>query len=90
MRKFPGVIATAQDVENIINDHPEYHAQLKVVLLRASNEPEKATQVVSYDIDEETDEMINIVEKQITRPNQMWGRMGYKNRGGLDSALAKL
>jgi hypothetical protein len=90
MRKFPELIATKQDVENIINDHPEYHAQLKVALLRALNEPDKTLQVISYDTDEEIGEMINIVEKQITRPNQMWKRMGYKNRGELDSALALL
>lgn len=90
MRKFPELIATKQDVENIINNHPEHHAQLKVALLRTSNELDKATQVISHDTDEETGEMINIVEKHITRPNQMWERMGYKNKGELDSALAKL
>lgn len=90
MRQFPETITTKQDVENILNNHPEYHKQLKSVLLRAVNEPEKAEQVVSYDIDPETQEMINIKTKQITRPNQIWQRMGFNNRGELNSKIAKL
>ena len=90
MRKFPETIATAQDVKNILNDHPEYHTKLKEILQRASNEPETATQVISSDIDPDTQEMINIETKQITRPNQTWERMGFKNRGELNSMIATI
>ncbi len=90
MRKFPETIATSQDIENILNDHPEYHGQLKATLLRAVNEPEKAEQVTDYDIDPETGEMINVVTKQITRPNQQWERWGFANRGALNSIIARL
>lgn len=90
MRRFPETIATKQDVENIINNHPEYHAQLKSILQRASNEPEKATQVISSDIDPETGEMINIVTKQITRPNQTWKRIGFDSRDELNSTITAI
>jgi hypothetical protein len=90
MRKFPETIATKQDVENIINYHPNYHDKLKSILLRAANEPEEAEQVTSYDTDSDTQEMINIETKQITRPNQTWERMGFKNRGELNSMIATI
>jgi len=90
MRQFPETIATAQDIDNILNDHPEYHSRLKAVLLRAVNEPEKTDQVISHDTDPETGEMINVVTKQITRPNQQWKRGGFKNRGALNSKIAQL
>jgi len=89
MKNFPETIATKQDINNILNDHPEYHGQLKAVLLRATNEPEKTDQVIS-DTDPETGEMINVVTKQITRPNQQWKRWGFKNRGALNSKIATL
>lgn len=90
MRNFPEVIATAADIDNILNDHPEHHASLKAVLLRATNEPEKTDQVISYDTDPETGEMINVVTKQIIRPNQQWKRWRFKNRGELTSKIATL
>ena len=90
MRQFPETIATKQDAQNIRDNHGEYHGKLKAVLLRAVNEPETAEQVVSYDIDPETGEMINIVTKTITRPNQTWEQMGFSNRGELNSLIAQL
>jgi hypothetical protein len=90
MRKYPETIATKQDVENIFNNHPEYHNKLKATLLRAVNEPETVEQVISYDIDPETQEMINIVTNTVTRPNQTWQRMGFGNRGKLNSIIAQL
>lgn len=90
MRKFPETIATKQDIENIKDHHPEYHAKLRSILLRAVNEPEKATQVTDYDIDPETGEMINIVTKQITRPNQTWELMGFKNRDEPNSMITTI
>lgn len=89
MRKFPETIATTQDVENILSDHPKYHAQLKSILQRVSNEPETATQVISSDINPDTQEMINIETKQITRPNQTWERMGFVSRDELNLTIAK-
>lgn len=87
MRKFPDIIATKQDVENILNNHPEYHVQLKTVLQRALDEPKTAIQVLSSDIDPETNEMTNIVTKEIPTPNPIWKRMGFKDLAELDSII---
>ena len=87
MRNFPETIATKQDIENILNDHPEHHSRLRAVLLRASNEPTKTDQVISNDTDPETGEMTNIVTKQITRPNQQWKRWGFKSRSAMNTKI---
>lgn len=87
MRRFPEVIATAADIENICNNHPEYHARLKAVLQRAKDEPTKSKIVLSHDTDPETGEMINVVEKEITRPNPQWKRWGYKSKKAMTDKI---
>lgn len=90
MRKYPEHIATKQDVLNIINNHPEHHSKLKSTLLMVANEPDKCEQVVSFDTDPETKEMINAVTKHITKPILLWQRMGFSNRDELVAAIAKV
>lgn len=90
MRSYPEHIKTKQDMLNIFNNHPDMHGALKDDLLRMLNEPITAEQVVSYDINPETKEMINIVTKTITRPNQTWKRMGFASRKEFAGIIAKL
>ena len=90
MHRFPETIGTKQDVDNILNDHPEFHGQLKAVLQRAKNEPTKAKIVLSHDTDPETGEMTNVVEKEITRPNQQWKRWGYKSKKAMTDKIPTL
>lgn len=87
MRRFPETLGTKQDIQNILNDHPEHHAQLKAVLARAAAEPTKATRVVSHDTDPETGEMTNVVTEEITRPNQQWKQWGFKSRKAMKDKI---
>lgn len=90
MRRFPETIGTKQDIENIRNNHPEFHEQLKAVLQRAKNEPTKAKIVLSHDTDPETGEMINVVEKEIIRPNQQWKRWGFGSKKAMTDKIPAL
>lgn len=87
MRKFPEEIATKQDVENIINYHPEYHKQLKEVLQRAYDETDEATQVISYDIDPVTNEMINIKTKKVKKEKMKLKDIGFQNKVALKEVI---
>lgn len=87
MHRFRETIGTKQDIENICNNHPEYHKQLKAVLQRAKNEPTKAKITTSYDIDPETGTMINVVETEIVRPNQQWKRWGFKSKKAMTDKI---
>ena len=90
MRNFPETISTKQDIENIRNNHPEMHDQLKAVLARAASEPTKMDVVVSHDTDPKTDEMTNVITERRTCPNPQWKRWGFKNRAELTSKIATL
>ncbi len=90
MHRFPETIATKQDIDNIRNNHPEFHEQLKAVLQRAENEPTKTKITASYDTDPETGEMINVVEEEITRPNQQWKRWGFKSKKAMTDIIPAL
>ena len=90
MHRFPETIGTKQDIENILNNHPEYHEQLKAVLQRAKNEPTKAKLTTSYDTDPETGEMINVVEKEIIRPNPQWNRWGFESKKAMTDKISAL
>lgn len=90
MRRFPETIATKQDIVNIHNNHPEFHEQLKAVLQRAKNAPTKAKIVISHDTDPETGEMINVVEKEISRPNPQWKRWGFKSKKAMTDKIPAL
>ena len=90
MHRFPETIATKQDIENIRNNHPEFHEQLKAVLQRAKNEPTKAKLTTSYDTDPETGEMVNVVETEIPRPNPQWKRWGFKSKKAMTAKISAL
>jgi len=87
MRKFPEEIATKQDVENIINHHPEYHKQLKEVLQRAYDEPDTAKQIVSSDTNPKTNEMINIVEKVVTKTKMKYKDLGFSDKTRVQAVM---
>ena len=90
MKGFPKKLATKEDVENILKNCPEYHNQLKQFLKRVLSEPETASRVVSYRIDEKTQEMIDIVTKDEPTENLIWERMGFKSRDEVKFVLSKL
>lgn len=89
MRKFPEAIATRQDVENIINNHPEYHTQLKEILNRAYNEPGVATQVTSYSIDPNTNEMEDIISTEVIKKTMKYKELGFCDKNELKSTIDK-
>ncbi len=90
MRKFPEEIATKQDVENIINYHPEYHKQLKEVLQRAYDEPEDADQVISNDTDPNTGEMVNVKTKKVKKEKMKLKDIGFQNKKALKEVIDQL
>jgi len=90
MRKFPEEIATKQDVENIINYHPEYHKQLKEVLQRAYDELDEADQVISNDIDPNTGEMVNVKTKKVKKEKMKFKDIGFQNKIALKEVIVRL
>lgn len=87
MRKFPQTLATPQDVENILNNHPEYHTRFKEHLQRAYDEPDEADIVISYDTDPVTNEMINIITKKIKKDKMKYKDMGFENKIDLKNII---
>lgn len=90
MKQFPEHLATHQDVENIRIHHPEYHKQLKEYLQRAHDEPDKATLAISHDTDPETNEMINIETKEVTKTKMKYKDLGFKSKGELLLVIEEL
>jgi len=90
MRKFPEEIATKQDVENIINHHPEYHKQLKEVLQRAYDELDEADQVISNDIDPNTGEMVNVKTKKVKKEKMKFKDIVFKDKTELKKVIDQL
>ena len=89
MRQYPETIATNQDVLNILND-PEYHTKLKKDLQQAYDEIDEATQVISYDIDPVTGEMINIKTKKVKKEKMNFKDIGFKNKTELKKVIDQL
>jgi len=87
MRIFPETIATQQDVENIINDFPEYHNKLKAILQRAYDEPDEADEVISWDIDPETGEMINVKTKKVKKDKMKYKYLGFADKQKLKQVI---
>jgi len=90
MRRFPETIATKQDVENILNHHPEYHTHLKIHLQRAYEEPDEIRVVTSYDFDPVTGEMINVVTKKVKRDKMKYKDLGFKDKNTLKNTINML
>lgn len=87
MRQFPQSLATPQDVDNILNNHPEYCTRLKEHLQRAYDEPDDADIVTSYDIDPDTNEMINIVTKRVKKDKMKYKDIGFINKTSLKNTI---
>lgn len=90
MKQFPEHLATPQDVENIRLHHPEYHRQLKEYLQRAHDEPDEATQVISHDIDPDTNEMINIKTKIVKKEKMKYKDLGFEHKNRLAETITDL
>lgn len=90
MRQYPETIATNQDVLNILNDHPEYHTKLRKDLQQAYDEIDEATQVILYDIDPVTGEMINIKTKKVKKEKMKLKDIGFKDKTELKKVIDQL
>jgi len=90
MRGFPKTLATKEDVENIRENHQEFHNQLRQYLNQVLAEPETASRVVSYRIDEKTQEMVDVVTEDEPTENPIWKRIGFQSKAEIETIQAKL
>lgn len=78
MRGYPKHINTKEDIENLMNDHPEFNEQLKKDMDEILNEPNKIKQATSPIDPNDTKKGYNTEE--IDNPHPKWKRMGFKNK----------
>lgn len=78
MKGYPKILATKQDVLNIMDNYPEYREQLKADLQRLLNEPDTVTKATT--LIDPTDEGKGYNTKIIPNPNPRWKQMGFESK----------
>ncbi len=83
MKGYPKHLNTKQDIENIRDNHPEMHEQLKEDLNRILDEPDTVTKAT---------ELIDLKDKEkgyktenTPNPKPKWKALGFNNKGEVQS-----
>lgn len=88
MKGYPNVLATKQDVLNIMNNHPEFREPLKVDLQRILDEPDTVTKATT--LIDPNDESKGWNTITIPNPNPGWKRMGFVSKSEIHEIFAKI